>query len=171
MRAVTCVWGRFLLLLVLVLGLSVRSIPAFAQEGSEPKKLDISSEIFGHVGDSHEWHITKGLIIPLPVIAYSSTTGLSIFSASNFGEMHAATDADGKEVKISESYKGFHLEKGIKEKLIADDGTKVYDFSITKNVLCMLLSVILLLTIVLRVSKKYKQNGAMKAPKRLSERI
>lgn len=135
----------------------------------EEKKLDVAGEIFGHVGDSHEWHLFGAgghpVAMPLPVIAYSPTYGLSVFSSSNF-DFHGMEEhigADGK-THVSNSYNGYHLEKDIKEKLVADDGSKVYDFSITKNVLCMLLSVALLLWIMLTVGKKYSKEGAHKAP-------
>jgi len=40
--------------------------------------------------------------------------------------------------------------------IVAEDGSKVYDFSMTKNVVSMLISVVLLLWIMLGVAKKYK---------------
>ena len=52
----------------------------------------------------------------------------------------------------------------MKEKIISEDGAKIIDLSITKNVLSMIISVVLLLTIMLNVAKKYKKNGAMVAP-------
>jgi F-type H+-transporting ATPase subunit a len=54
----------------------------------------------------------------------------------------------------------------IKEKVIADDGSKVYDLSITKNILSMLTGVVLLLWMMTSVAKKYSaNNGAVAAPK------
>lgn len=133
------------------------------------KKLDVAGEIFSHVGDSHEWHLFgiggHPVAVPLPVIAYSPTKGLSIFSSSNF-DFHGMEEnlaADGK-TRISNSYNGYHLERNIKEKLIADDGSKVYDFSLTKNIVCMLLSVALMLWIFISVGRKYSRQGSGKAP-------
>lgn len=131
----------------------------------DKSKLDIAGTIFGHVADAHSIHIVGDVSIPLPVIAYKSGEGLSVFSSSHFGHhFHEAAGADGKPVQVSESYNGFHLEKGIKEKLVADDGSKVIDFSITKNVVSMIIAVILILTIFISMGNKYKRNGAMKAP-------
>src|SRR5690606_13058616 len=45
------------------------------------------------------------------------------------------------------------------------DGQKFLDFSITKNVMSMLISVVLLLWLFLAAAKKYKRNGAHVAPK------
>jgi F-type H+-transporting ATPase subunit a len=158
----------------LLIALTLTTGAAFAQgehpaAAGEKKKLDVAGEMFGHVGDSHEWHLFgmsgHPVALPLPIIVYTATKGLNVFSASNFDfhEMDEHTMADGK-TKISNSYNGFHLEKNLKEKLIAEDGSKVYDFSVTKNVLAMLLSIALLLWIMLGVAKKYQVNGAGKAP-------
>lgn len=142
---------------------------AFAQheEGEHEKKLDVAGEMFSHVGDSHQWHIfsvgENHITIPLPVILYSPGVGLSVFSSSRFGHMHPAM-VGGKEGAVSESYAGYHLERAIKEKVIADDGVKVYDFSITKNVLCMLLAVAILLLLMFNVAGKYQKKGTMTAP-------
>jgi F-type H+-transporting ATPase subunit a len=92
-----------------------------------------------------------------------------VFSSSKFEHGHA-------------SYEGYHLvdkhfaaEKGLHKdyigKIVAVDANntplenaKFYDFSITKNVMSMFIGVALLLIIMLSVAKRYKQNGAMKAP-------
>lgn len=143
--------------------------PAAPTEHQAEKKLDVAGEIFAHVGDSHEWHLFgiggHPVAVPLPVIAYSPSKGLSIFSSSNFDyhDMEHHVAPDGK-THISNSYNGYHLERNIKEKLIADDGSKVYDFSLTKNIVCMLLSVVLLLWIMISVGKKYGREGSGKAP-------
>lgn len=130
------------------------SFQAQAAESKEDGgKMNISKEIFGHISDSHEWHLFKigtfEASFPLPVIIYSPTKGLSTFMASKFehGEAH---------------YDGYSLDKD--NKIVADDGSKLYDVSITKNVLAMLGSVLLLFVIFLSAAKKYKKNGAGKAP-------
>ena len=154
-------------LLMAVLGLSVK---AAAEEGPAPageekKGFDATKVIFGHIADSHEWHLFDfngtPVAFPLPVIVYTPGAGLQVFSASHFEEWHES--ADGK-VMISNSHNGLHLEKGMKEKLVTDDGSTVYDLSLTKNVLSMLVGVILLLWIMTTAAKKYKTNGSMKAP-------
>ena len=143
--------------------------PKTEAKGDDKKKMDVAGEMFGHVGDSHQWHLFgmsgHPVAVPLPVIVYTATKGLNIFSASNFDYegMEENTMADGKTHR-SPSYNGYHLERGIKEKIIADDGSKVYDFSITKNVLAMLLSVVILLWLMLGVAKKYREHGANRAP-------
>ncbi len=135
----------------------------------EEKGINITELVFGHVSDSHEWHFfsTKSedgkenaFAIPLPMIIYQPGKGLSVFSSSHFEEWHK--DATG--AQISNTYEGLHLEKVMKEKVIAEDGSPVYDFSLTKNVISMLIGVFLLLFLLTKSSKNYKY-GAIHAPK------
>lgn len=134
---------------------------------NEKKGLNVSELIFSHVGDAHSWHLfnvgEKHITIPLPIILYSPEKGLSIFSSSHFGHFHDH-EADGKIIGKSDSYEGYYIERGIKEKVIAEDGSKVYDLSITKNILCMFLSIALLLLLMTGVGKKARKTGATTAP-------
>ncbi len=166
---------RLFSLILLAFGLSFASFSLSAQEAEngaktasasentaekkEDKKLDISSVIFGHIADSHEWHLFSmgetHVGFPLPVIIYNATKGgLTVFSSSKIAE--------------GEDYQGYHLQRvgpgSMKEKVLSVDGDKIYDFSITKNVLSMLVSVVLLLWLMTSAAKKYKKNGDMKPP-------
>ncbi len=164
---------RLFSLLVLTFALLIAGNNAFAQHEETPahheaagheegheaeggeKKFNASEVIFSHIGDSHYWHLfdVNGtpVSMPLPVIIWHPEKGLSVFSASKFHHGH-------------ESYEGYSLTHGMKEKIVSEDGAKIIDFSITKNVLSMLISVVLLLWIMMSVAGKYKKNGAMKAP-------
>ncbi len=172
---------RFLSLLSLILGLFCTTVTVSAQEpqNQAPAKeegINITEIVFGHISDSHEWHFfsTKSadgkeipFAIPLPMIIYSPTNGgLKMFSASHFEEWHK--DANG--VMISNSHEGVHIEKSMKEKVIADDGSAVYDFSLTKNVISMFISIFILLYVLTKAAKGYKY-GPMNAPKGLQNAI
>lgn len=116
--------------------------------------------IIDHIVDSHEWHIaTIGdthISIPLPVILIDKGE-LHIFSSSKFNHSH-------------QSYKGFKIEtadgasKGKIVKVVP--GTmqtdpaagKPLDLSITKTVLGIFISVIVMLLIFFSVAKSYKRN-------------
>lgn len=135
--------------------------PAAEIRHEEEKKLDIKGEIFGHISDSYDWHLfTLGeghdathVSIPLPVILYNTTNSkFDIFLSSAFHHGH-------------EPHAGYELyvENG-KQKLKSQDGSSFLDISITKNVLCLLLSVVILLVLMTGVAKKYKQNGVHTAP-------
>lgn len=128
---------------------------AEAEEGFNAKKV-----IFGHIMDAHEFHFAeyKGsdgqkhpITIPLPVILYSPTKGTSVFMSSKFEHGHAEVD-------------GYKLNAD--GKIEAIDGSKVYDFSLTRNVVQMLLALGLLVWIMLSVAKTYgKGQGVTTAPK------
>jgi F-type H+-transporting ATPase subunit a len=181
--------NRLFSLLVLVFTLFVASFNATAQEehtapaeavqevheGEGAKEsLNIKKIIFDHVGDAHEWHfMTIGhthVTAPLPVILYSPANGFSAFSSSRFGHEGHREVVDGQYILVDDHYKAGLIASGtdpvavekIKNgSIVTVDGTPVYDFSITKNVLSMLISVVLLLWIMLGVAKKYKQRGTL----------
>lgn len=136
----------------------IASFSAFASEehGHEPaekKGFNVSEVIFGHIGDSHDWHLfdwgEHPVSAPLPVIVYHPQNGVSVFSSSRFEHGHA-------------EYEGYKLNG--KNKIESVDGAAIKDFSITKNVASMMLSVVIMLLIFIGVANKYKKNGVMKAP-------
>ncbi len=130
------------------------------------KPLDPGKIILEHIGDAHEWHFfTYGDFhgtIPLPVILYSPSKGLSIFSSSNFGHS-TDQEVNGVSEEVSEVHNGYQLVSG---KVVAADGSKVYDVSLTKNVVQMLLATLLLILLMTGIGKKYKNGiGVTTAPK------
>lgn len=129
---------------------------------AEEGKLDIKGQIFGHIRDAHDWHITdingKPITLNLPVMIYSPTKGFDLFSSARFEHGHA-------------SYNGYSLnhENG---KIESSDGSKFYDISITKNVVSMLLSILLMLYIFIGIAKKYKKGiGRTSAPTGLQNAV
>ena len=111
--------------------------------------------IMEHIMDNHDFHFAeiggKHIAIPLPVIIYSPQRGLTAFSSSNFN--HGET-----------AYQGYKLtEKGaivpVKEDGSIDESVKAYDFSMTRNVVQMLLALTLLVALTVGVANKYKRNG------------
>lgn len=127
-----------------------------ATPGEESSGFNPGDFIFDHIKDAHEWHLmTIGhthISIPLPVILYSKTSGLQIFMSGKFKHGHA-------------TYKGFRLETEgeNKGKILAEDGTKPLDLSITKNITAMFFSIAVILLIFLSVGKAYRKNP-LKAP-------
>jgi F-type H+-transporting ATPase subunit a len=135
-------------------------------EQKEAKPLfDANEVIFAHVLDAHEFHFISWegsdgkehvLGIPLPVILYSPQRGLTGFLSSRFehGE---------------EAYNGYKLEKGkivaVNEAGEPDASVKVYDISLTRNVVQMLIALILLAYLLIKIAAKYKTGvGVTKAP-------
>ena len=119
----------------------------------ERKDLNIQEIVFGHIGNSHEWHITewngRHITIPLPIIVKSSQYGWQIFSSSRFH----SKDGMYKNMYISEQgdSKGKICEK--------DKNGKEHvllDFSITKNVVQLWIVIITMLCIFLPCAHWYK---------------
>jgi len=156
---------KSLLVLVFSLNLALFSGSVMAQstptettpEKSEkaPEKLDPAKIIMDHIKDAHEFHFFSAgnfhAVIHLPVILYSPTKGFTSFSSARFGE-------EGQE-----TYNGYQLKEG---NIVAADGSKVYDFSLTRNVVQMILALTLLVLLMTGIAKKYKKGyGVTSAPK------
>ena len=118
--------------------------------------VDVKEIVFGHIGDSYEWHITTWgkahITIPLPVILYSRSSGWHVFLSSRLEENGG-------------SYEGFSLAPvGSKHegKLVEYDavGNEVrpLDISITKVTLALLINSVLLLVIILSVAQWYRKH-------------
>ena len=134
-----------------------------AEEGQAPEKkegFNAKEVIFDHIMDAHEFHFVnyKGsdgqlhpVSIPLPVILYSPQNGFSFFMSSAFEHGHKEID-------------GYNLEEG---KIIPTEaGVKVYDLSLTRNVVQMMLALAFLVWLIVSVAKTYANGqGVTSAPK------
>ncbi|MEY2904491.1 MAG: hypothetical protein RJA52_507, partial [Bacteroidota bacterium] len=59
---------------------------------SEGEKYDPVSTVMHHISDANEFHIWKGVHLPLPCILYSPEQGWSFFFTSVFHHGHSAYD-------------------------------------------------------------------------------
>ena len=179
---------KSLLTLAFSLFLTLVSMPVSAgepgQEGhptEEKEKLNIKEVIFGHIMDGHEFHFfditqadgtKKPISIPLPVLLYSPERGVSFFMSSNFHHGH-------------EPYNDYMLlnehnihELGLDPKKFTagtiipikdgklDSSVSVFDLSLTRNVVQMLIALALLVWIMMSIAKRYKAGqGVTTAPK------
>lgn len=151
------------------------ALPVFAKENKDTAAVQESGKhegfnaqevIFGHILDNHEYHFTgytddqgteHSVSIPLPIILYSPQKGFSAFMSSNFEHGQAF-------------YAGYKIED---EKIVpvkadgsVDELVKVYDFSITRNVVQMILALTLLTWLLISIAKTYKKGGGVtSAPK------
>ncbi len=157
--------------------LMIISLPAFAgggggSEDGEPKKFNAAEVIFGHVLNGHEFHFF-GVSVPLPVILYSPQRGVSTFMSSKFHHGEHAHEGYKILTKKNIEEMGLDPKKFSEEDIVAvdaagnyDASVKVYDFSLTRNVVQMLLALILFTWIMLRIAKRYKSGvGVTSAPK------
>ena len=145
---------------------NVNLVPAsdstFAKEHKQKKaeSFNPGDMIMEHVVDNHEWHILEighfELTVPLPVILYYDGKLYTFCSSRFHNEEHA--------------YQGFSLPEAgpDKGKIVRTSaipaGPKVYDFSITKTVLAIMISALLMLLIFISIARAYA-NNRNKAPK------
>lgn len=137
---------------------------AVATEGAahteQEKVFNPTTAILEHIADSHSWHVAGDFSIGLPVILFTDK-GSEIFSSNHFNHGHDA-------------YQGkYYTYKLIEDKIRVVDAAgnvdkvtsyKIYDFSITKNVVALWIAGVLLLVIFMSVASAYKKRVG-KAPK------
>ncbi|GAB4310508.1 MAG: F0F1 ATP synthase subunit A [Bacteroidales bacterium] len=128
-------------------------LAAGEEHGQEPEEEEFNpgTMIVEHVVDAHEWHIlTIGhthVSIPLPVILLNNGK-LDIFLSSRFHHGHS-------------EYKGYKLVTEGENKgriVVAATGEMPVDFSVTKNVAAMLISMILISIIFISIGKRYRRH-------------
>lgn len=135
---------------ILVLLFALLPLAAGAEE------LDMNEFIFGHIGDSYEWHITTigdhSVSIALPVIVRSKTTGWHCFSSRHLEE----GEYQGFLIATEGKFEGKVVER-------ASDGTLVrpLDISITKNVCGLMFNAVLLVFLVLFTARWYRKHDAL----------
>ena len=136
------------------------------------EEFNATEYILEHISDTHEWHIlTKKdghhVSVPLPVILYSKHSGLHVFSSKKIahGHTHDGFQMGHGSIEVVNK-KGETVEKSLNGKIIEVDEHGAFvetglplDFSITKNVFMMLLSVIILLWVFLGLARYYKKSG------------
>ncbi|MCF8285738.1 MAG: F0F1 ATP synthase subunit A [Chitinophagaceae bacterium] len=137
-----------------------QSNPAAAHE---TEAFNVTETILDHIKDDHSWHLWGHTSLPLPVILYTPK-GFEFFSSAKFMNEHH------EEIM----YKGNYDYKIIEGKIKIVDATEavdveaskgLWDFSITKNVASLFVSVFILLTVLLTAAGAYKKTGITTAPK------
>ncbi len=124
----------------------------------EDEGIDVKGVIFGHIGDSYEWHLTdigdKSIAIPLPMIVHSSNTGWHCFMSSR--------------LEAGAEYKGFRIaSEGKNEGKVVETGAdgqeiRPFDISITKNVLALMINSLITVILILCCSRWYRRHDALK---------
>lgn len=165
-------WSKSLL----VAAFSIVSVFFFNMSQAQEKpaaRIDPSGLILEHIANGHEFHFFtfhgKAASLPLPVILYSPGRGWSTFMSSRFG--HGAVTYAGYRLLTEEYIEAKHLDIMVYKpgRIMAanTDGTidpsaRVYDFSLGRNVVQMLITVILLIWVMGSVAKKYKAGVGVK---------
>ncbi len=123
--------------------------------------------IMSHIADAHDWHFwgegDKSVTLPLPVILWDN--GLKVFMSSAFHHNHEVVENGGEfyfnygeKIYKTDQAGTVQLEQNEKgEQIVANE--KPWDFSLTKNVASMLISVIILLVVFSAVASNYKKGN------------
>jgi F-type H+-transporting ATPase subunit a len=119
-------------------------------EESHEESLDVAEIIFEHIGDDYQWHIfswgDKHVALHLPVIVHSST-GWHVFSS--------------KRLSHGESWEGLKMDPESGKVVEVDGGKRPFDISITKNVLSLMMSGVLLLVVILLTARWYRKHDVL----------
>lgn len=170
-------------LLFLVIAFSLVVGTLFADNTPEEKnKFNASETILHHILDSHEWELFSlsdghgghtPIALDLPWILYSSRDGLAFYSSTealnesglfqaSHGKVHALKSGASVETHTPEAHTDTtHAEAATHAEhhdANIDENVKVYDFSITKTSLQMIIVGIVMLLVFSSVAKGYAKN-------------
>ena len=136
---------------------------AVSHEAKKEGDFNVTETILEHIKDDHSWHLWGHTSIHLPVFLYTSK-GLEFFSSEKFVDEH-------HEPVVYHGNFDYKLIEG-KTKIVDANGNldaaaskQLWDFSITKNVASLFISVIILLLVLLSAANAYKRTGIKSAPK------
>lgn len=126
-------------------------------EPINPKEI-----IFEHLGDGYGWEVpfNHHKRIPLPIIVFGSD-GLHIFSSSRLADGKEYRDGDAT-FRIAPKDSPYH---GKVVEITDGVESRPLDISVTKNVLALFISVIVVIAMVVSVLRFHKRNG-MRAPRK-----
>lgn len=123
-------------------------------ETSGTEKFNPGDFIFEHIKDNYSWHLFsyKGqpIAIPLPVILYSQTNGIDLFWSSN---LEKGQTYRGYKIAIEGEYKDKIIEVNENGEFLS----RPVDISITKNVVAIMFSGILMIILFISIAKSYER--------------
>ena len=136
-----------------------------AHGGKKEGDFNVTETILEHIKDDHSWHLWGHTSIHLPVILKTSK-GFEVFSSEKLVDEH-------HEPAVYKGNFDYKLVEG-KTKIVdangnvdEEAGKQLWDFSITKNVASLFVSVFILLVVLLSAAAAYKKTGVKSAPKGL----
>lgn len=146
---------KILLLTLLLVSSFTLSAKEATSDSTSTKKINFKEIVLEHIGNSYWWHIVttksgKEVVVPLPIIVRSKTSGWHIFSSSHL--MHGA-DYQGFIIPHEGKYKDKVVE-------ILPDGTqsRPFDISLTKIALGILFNALVVILIIILPSMWYRKH-------------
>lgn len=161
--------------------ISHQEVSSHQEEAHESGPVDISAIALEHVSDSHSWHFWgeghHSVSAPLPVIL-KGNNGIAFFMSSEFhhdNEGKVIVEKNGERFVMFEekiyyanqepNEYGQYVTLDVVDKEVGVSNAAPLDFSITKNVMQMFISVIVILWLFTSIAKAYKTQGVTSAPK------
>jgi len=142
-------------LFILLFSFLTITAQAASSEGGEFRPGDM---ITHHIADDYTWHFADGAVLYLPVILVDNGK-VNVFSSSNFyNEHHELVPYNGYVMEHGHIYRANAAGEP------SEDKAGLMDFSITKNVASMFISVALLFFVFFSIAGSYKKNAG-KAPR------
>lgn len=130
------------------------------------EKFNTSHVIMEHIADGHDWHLWGHTSIHLPIILYTNK-GFEIFSSGKFNHGHDAYQGKHYRYMLDRSRPEKENIVAIDEQGQVIENAGIIDFSITKNVASMFISMLFLFLIFVSVASNYKNRG-VQSPKGLA---
>lgn len=148
--------------------------PVFAVYGSEPtseahtgeaeKPLDVKEILFDHLGDGYGWEVpfNHHKRIPLPIIVKGSDGKIHVFSSGRVTGGKEYVDG-GLTFRLGKN--GGNYRNKLVEVDESGNEIRVADFSVTKNVCAIFITMLIIMGLCFRLKNWYKHNG-YKVPRR-----
>lgn len=148
----------YVIMTMLAVAAFASTAPAEASEAASPEKISPKEIIFEHLGDGYGWEVPfdHHHRIPLPVIVYDKAIGFHCFSSARVAHGHEYVDG-GLTFRIAPEGSAH---KGKIVALVDGEWLKPWDFSITKNVMALWISVFLVAGLMLWLAGYLRRHGA-----------
>ncbi|WP_299760297.1 F0F1 ATP synthase subunit A [uncultured Pontibacter sp.] len=135
-----------------VLLFSFLTLTAFAEVPVEGGEFQPGDMITHHIADDYTWHFADGAVVYLPVILVDNGEFKVFSSHSFYDENHETVSYDGYALDHG------HIIRVDEAGEPLTDQASLLDFSITKNVASMFVSVVLLFLVFFIIAGRYKNN-------------
>ena len=159
---------KILALLVVAFATLFSSARAQEEQAAEGEGFDVKEVISHHISDSHHWNVItykgadgseKSVDIPLPVMAYYK--GGFLFAMSSSFDGGQTVTCNGVDYTMDHH-----------DKLLANGSREgVFDFSITRNVASMFMSVVILLLVFIGAAKAIRKTEVPKGAASVAEML
>ena len=156
---------RIISILFALVCISLMPVQAAVSGGNEEDsaKIDPKAIIFEHLGDAYGWEVpfNHHVRIPLPIIVKAKDGAFHIFSSSRIQHGEEYTDGDATFALAPEG----SPHQGKVVQIINGEAYRPLDLSVTKNVMALFISVLLVSGLLIWLAGWYRRTP-LKAPRK-----